>query len=193
MAVSSTDDFQATIEKSYDKMSELKALDDTKAVSKDSLIQTWGFFQVVNHSIPTSVLDETLHGIRQFFEQDPEVKKQYYSQGMTRKKVMYTSNFDLYSPSVPAASWRDIIFCSVAPNPPDPQEFPTGCGKMTNESQIQDGATTVGATSIASTSQANALQPMAPAEKPKKFAGIDFKRGQQKMFFNLKTLPSKDH
>ncbi|PHU03280.1 1-aminocyclopropane-1-carboxylate oxidase -like protein [Capsicum chinense] len=180
MAVSSTDDFQATIEKSYDKMSELKALDDTKAVSKDSLIQTWGFFQVVNHSIPTSVLDETLHGIRQFFEQDTEVKKQYYSQGMTRKKVMYTSNFDLYSPSVPAASWRDIIFCSVAPNPPDPQEFPTGCGYD------------CGATSIASTSQANALQPMAPAEKPKNFAGIDFKRGQQKMFFYLKTLPSKD-
>ncbi|PHT34424.1 hypothetical protein CQW23_26224 [Capsicum baccatum] len=59
---------------------------------------------------------------------------------------------------------------------------------MTNESQMQDVATTEGATSIASTSRANALQPMAPAEKPKKFTGIDFKRGQQKMFFYLKTL-----
>ncbi|KAF3624959.1 hypothetical protein T459_30598 [Capsicum annuum] len=59
---------------------------------------------------------------------------------------------------------------------------------MTNESQIQDADTTMGATSIASTSQANALQPMAPAEKPKKFVGIDFKRWQQKMFFYLTTL-----
>ncbi|KAF3654112.1 putative glucan endo-1,3-beta-glucosidase A-like [Capsicum annuum] len=49
---------------------------------------------------------------------------------------------------------------------------------MTNDSQMQDVATTVGATSIASTSRANAPQPMAPAEKPEKFAGIDFKRWQ---------------
>ncbi|XP_016565661.1 uncharacterized protein LOC107863958 isoform X2 [Capsicum annuum] len=49
-------------------------------------------------------------------------------------------------------------------------------GKMTNESQMQDEATTVGVTSITSTSRANAPQPMAPAEKPGKFTGIDFKR-----------------
>ncbi|PHT53790.1 hypothetical protein CQW23_08252 [Capsicum baccatum] len=60
--------------------------------------------------------------------------------------------------------------------------------KMTNESQMQDTTTTVGATSITSTSRANAPQPMAPTKKPKKFAGIDFKRWQQKMFFYLTTL-----
>ncbi|KAF3680037.1 putative protease Do-like 9-like [Capsicum annuum] len=43
--------------------------------------------------------------------------------------------------------------------------------KMTNESQMQDVATTVGVTSIASISRANAPQPMAPAKKPEKFAG----------------------
>ncbi|PHU14440.1 hypothetical protein BC332_15645 [Capsicum chinense] len=59
---------------------------------------------------------------------------------------------------------------------------------MTNESQMQDAATTMGATSIASKSRANAPQPMAPAEKPKKFVVIDFKRWQQKMFFYLTTL-----
>ncbi|KAF3679213.1 putative phosphoserine aminotransferase, chloroplastic-like [Capsicum annuum] len=48
-------------------------------------------------------------------------------------------------------------------------------------------ATTAGATSIALTSRANAPQPIAPAEKPRKFAGIDFKRWQQKMFFYLTT------
>ncbi|PHT29816.1 hypothetical protein CQW23_30581 [Capsicum baccatum] len=59
---------------------------------------------------------------------------------------------------------------------------------MTNDSLMQDAVTTVGANSIASTSRANAPQPMAPAEKPEKFAGIDFKRWQQKMFFYLTTL-----
>ncbi|KAF3672470.1 hypothetical protein FXO37_07496, partial [Capsicum annuum] len=60
--------------------------------------------------------------------------------------------------------------------------------EMNNESQMQDVAMTMGATSITSTSRANAPQPMAPAEKPEKFAGIDFKRWQQKMFFYLTTL-----
>ncbi|KAF3639976.1 hypothetical protein FXO37_23735 [Capsicum annuum] len=45
-----------------------------------------------------------------------------------------------------------------------------------------------GATSIASTSRVNAPQPMAHVKKPEKFAGIDFKRWQQKMFFYLTTL-----
>ncbi|PHT48473.1 hypothetical protein CQW23_12681 [Capsicum baccatum] len=59
---------------------------------------------------------------------------------------------------------------------------------MTNDSQVQDAATTVGATSIATTSLTNSPPAMAPAEKPEKFAGIDFKRWQQKMFFYLTTL-----
>ncbi|PHT68699.1 hypothetical protein T459_28186 [Capsicum annuum] len=59
---------------------------------------------------------------------------------------------------------------------------------MTNENQMQNAATTMGATSIASTSRENALQPMAPAEKLRKFAGIEFKRWQKKVFFYLTTL-----
>ncbi|MCE3050146.1 Acyl CoA oxidase [Datura stramonium] len=185
MAVCSTDDFEATVEKSYDKMSELKAFDDTKAgvkglvddgitkvpqmfilppknraktsdtcekhftfpvidiegIDEDPIkhkeivdkvrdaSETWGFFQVVNHGIPTSILDETLQGTRQFFEQDVEVKKEYYTRE-NEKKVIYVSNFDLYSSSVPAASWRDSLFCFMAPNPPTPQEFPTACGEI---------------------------------------------------------------
>ncbi|KAF3654763.1 hypothetical protein FXO38_15007 [Capsicum annuum] len=59
---------------------------------------------------------------------------------------------------------------------------------MATEIQMHDDATTVAATSIATTSRANALQHMAPAEKPEKFAGINIKRWQQKMFFYLTTL-----
>ncbi|PHT71817.1 hypothetical protein T459_22602 [Capsicum annuum] len=59
---------------------------------------------------------------------------------------------------------------------------------MATESQIHDDAMTVAATSIATTSHTNAPPSMAPAEKPEKFAGIDFKRWQQKIFFYLTTL-----
>ena len=59
---------------------------------------------------------------------------------------------------------------------------------MTSDRQMQDVATSVGATNIATSSRTNAPLTMAPAEKPKKFAGIDFKRWQQKIFFYLTTL-----
>ncbi|PHT52426.1 Sugar carrier protein C [Capsicum baccatum] len=48
--------------------------------------------------------------------------------------------------------------------------------KMTTDSQMHDASMTMAATGITTTSRANAPQPMAPIEKPKKFAGIDFKR-----------------
>ncbi|KAH0702348.1 hypothetical protein KY290_017635 [Solanum tuberosum] len=146
------------VEQSYDRMSELKAFDDTKADVKglvDSGItkvpqifilppknraekcetnftfpvidlkgidedpikhkeivdkvrdvsETWGFFQVVNHGIPTFVLHKTLQGTRQFFEQDNE---------------SFCSSCKL----------ERRIFCFMTPNPPGPQEFPTPCWEI---------------------------------------------------------------
>lgn len=181
MKVSSTDDFEARVPGSYDRMSELKAFDDTKAgvkgivdagitevprifvqptkieecvrncetkfifpvidlegIDKDPIkhkeivdrvrdaSETWGFFQVVNHGIPLSVMEEMLQGTRRFFEQHVDIKKQYYTRDNT-KKIVHVSNFDLYSPSVPATNWRDSIFCLMAPNHPSPEELPTAC------------------------------------------------------------------
>nr|GMD74392.1 1-aminocyclopropane-1-carboxylate oxidase homolog 1-like [Ipomoea batatas]GME13592.1 1-aminocyclopropane-1-carboxylate oxidase homolog 1-like [Ipomoea batatas] len=34
--------------------------------------QSWGFFQILNHGIPTEVLDEMIEGVREFHEQDSE-------------------------------------------------------------------------------------------------------------------------
>uniref|UniRef100_M1BFW4 Desacetoxyvindoline 4-hydroxylase n=1 Tax=Solanum tuberosum TaxID=4113 RepID=M1BFW4_SOLTU len=49
------------------------------------------------------------------------------------KKVVHSCNFDLYSPSVPAANWRDTLSCMMAPNPPSPEEFPTACREILME------------------------------------------------------------
>ncbi|KAL2463649.1 1-aminocyclopropane-1-carboxylate oxidase-like protein 3 [Forsythia ovata] len=86
--------------------------------------EAWGFFQVINHGIPDSVLEEMLDGVRRFYEQDTEVKKEWYTRDTTRR-VVYNSNFDLYS--APSANWRDTIFCPMAPDLPKPDELPLVC------------------------------------------------------------------
>lgn len=86
--------------------------------------ETWGFFQVVNHSIPIMVLEEMLEGVKRFYEQDVEVKKGYYTRDVA-KKVVYNSNYDLYTG--PAANWRDTFYCFMAPQPPNPQDLPNTC------------------------------------------------------------------
>ncbi|XP_023739951.1 1-aminocyclopropane-1-carboxylate oxidase homolog 1 [Lactuca sativa] len=83
-----------------------------------------GFFQVVNHGIPVSVMNDVLQGVRRFHEQDVEVKKQFYTRDNTRT-VVYNSNFDLYTS--PSANWRDTFFSFMAPSPPPPEELPEVC------------------------------------------------------------------
>jgi hypothetical protein len=86
--------------------------------------QSWGFFQIVNHGIPVSVLDEMIDAVRRFHEQDVEVKKLFYSRDVT-KKFMYNSNFRLYQ--APAGNWRDTVSCILAPHPPIREELPAVC------------------------------------------------------------------
>ncbi|KAH9602339.1 hypothetical protein KSS87_010921 [Heliosperma pusillum] len=86
--------------------------------------ETWGFFQVVNHGIPVLVLEEMLQGARRFFEQDNQVKKEYYTRDLS-KKIVYNSNYDLYTG--PVANWRDTFYCLMAPQPPKPEDLPSTC------------------------------------------------------------------
>ncbi|XP_038877361.1 1-aminocyclopropane-1-carboxylate oxidase homolog 1-like [Benincasa hispida] len=86
--------------------------------------EKWGFFQLVNHGVPVSVLDEMKNGTLRFYEQDTELKKQFYTRHNT-KSIVYNSNFDLFT--APAANWRDTFLCFMAPNLPNPQDLPEIC------------------------------------------------------------------
>ncbi|MBA0857462.1 hypothetical protein Goshw_012809 [Gossypium schwendimanii] len=90
----------------------------------------WGFFQVINHGIPLSVLDEMIEGIRLFNEQDLELKKEMYSRD-SAKKVKFHSNFDLYTSKT--ADWRDTLQLTFLDSDPDPSQMPPVCRKSTME------------------------------------------------------------
>ncbi|KAM5553407.1 hypothetical protein ABKV19_025559 [Rosa sericea] len=87
--------------------------------------ETWGFFQIVNHGIPVDVLEEIKNGVRRFYEQDTEVKKELYGRDHVRNPVLYNSNFDLYS--APATNWRDTFLCYMAPTPTKAEDLPEVC------------------------------------------------------------------
>ncbi|GJN15661.1 hypothetical protein PR202_gb02597 [Eleusine coracana subsp. coracana] len=80
--------------------------------------ETVGFFQVVNHGVPSS--PATLDAVRRFHESPAEAKRPYYTRDPA-VRVRFNSNFDLFES--PAANWRDTLFCQVAP-PRDADELP---------------------------------------------------------------------
>ncbi|CAN1195135.1 1-aminocyclopropane-1-carboxylate oxidase homolog 1 [Linum perenne] len=92
--------------------------------------EKWGFFQVVNHGIAESVLEEMKSGVQRFHEQDLEIKKQFFTRDPT-KTVVYNSNYDLYT--APVTNWRDSVLFHMAPNLPNPDELPASCREIVIE------------------------------------------------------------
>ncbi|KAK6139956.1 hypothetical protein DH2020_026332 [Rehmannia glutinosa] len=87
---------------------------------------TWGFFQVTNHGIPNSALNDTVSAIKSFHEQPKEAKSKFYSRGELGG-VMYASNNDLYRAE--AASWHDSLQVWMAPEAAPAEEIPEICRK----------------------------------------------------------------
>ncbi|KAG5588108.1 hypothetical protein H5410_048542 [Solanum commersonii] len=122
----------------YDRRSEVQAFDDSKVgvkglldagitkllrifLNNQPVIEKKSDSDAVTKlSIP--VID--FEGGRHFHEQDPEVKKQFYSRDVTRM-FTYNTNYDLHKAST--ANWRDTLYCVMVPNPPDPEEIPEVC------------------------------------------------------------------
>ncbi|KFK42777.1 hypothetical protein AALP_AA1G038100 [Arabis alpina] len=89
-------------------------------------VEKWGFFQVINHGVPLSILEDVKDGVVRFHDEDPEVKKSYFTQDLT-KKFIYHNNFELFSSSK-SGNWRDSFACYVAPPElPNPEDLPLVC------------------------------------------------------------------
>ncbi|CAN1151744.1 1-aminocyclopropane-1-carboxylate oxidase homolog 1 [Linum perenne] len=86
---------------------------------------SWGFFQIVNHGVPKNIQEDMTSGVRNFFDLDLEQKKDYYAREQT-KKVMYSSNPDMYA--IPVCSWTDLMLTHMsADDPLEPEELPECC------------------------------------------------------------------
>ncbi|TYG55366.1 hypothetical protein ES288_D09G267300v1 [Gossypium darwinii] len=83
--------------------------------------EEWGFFQVINHGTPLSVLDEMIEATRLFNEQDLELKMELYSRDGA-KKVVFNSNSDLYTSQ--SADWRDSLRLTSFESNPDSSDLP---------------------------------------------------------------------
>ncbi|KEH38331.1 putative deacetoxyvindoline 4-hydroxylase [Medicago truncatula] len=92
--------------------------------------EKWGFFQVINHGIPTHILDEMIKGTCRFHQQDAKARKEYYTRDLT-KKVVYLSNFTLYQDQ--SADWRDTLAFFWEPHPPKAEELPKVCSDIVSE------------------------------------------------------------
>lgn len=87
--------------------------------------KTWGFFQLINHGVPVSDLDQTLNAIEAFHNLPHETKARYYKRD-EGQGVMFASNNDLYRTS--AASWHDSLQVWTAPVA-KAEEIPEVCRK----------------------------------------------------------------
>ncbi|CAL2225130.1 unnamed protein product [Prunus armeniaca] len=115
---------------------------DLKGIHSNSVFRTeiveqirdacekWGFFQVQN-GIPVEILDGMLHGIREFHEQDSDLKKQLCSKDAGNKE-QYMSNNRFFKSS--QGNSRDTFVCYMAPDPTKPaDELPSVCRDIVNE------------------------------------------------------------
>lgn len=84
----------------------------------------FGFFQVVNHGVPVSLLDGLVNTVKAFNELPPEEKAGYYRRDVTTG-VSFFSNVDLFLSK--AASWRDTLQIRLGPTEPEIDAIPYIC------------------------------------------------------------------
>ncbi|KAH9612974.1 hypothetical protein KSS87_020237 [Heliosperma pusillum] len=86
-----------------------------------------GFFQVINHGVPVTLLDELVKSIKAFHELPPEKKMECYDRdwNSSDKGAGFFSNHDLFYSK--AASWRDTLQFRLGPLSINPNDIPEVC------------------------------------------------------------------
>ncbi|GMH01967.1 hypothetical protein Nepgr_003806 [Nepenthes gracilis] len=84
----------------------------------------YGFFQVINHGVPISLLDRLVNAVKSFNELPQELKAPYYRREMSAG-VSFFSNVDLFLSK--AASWRDTLQIRLGPVLADSTAIPDIC------------------------------------------------------------------
>ncbi|KAL9234415.1 hypothetical protein vseg_009289 [Gypsophila vaccaria] len=86
-----------------------------------------GFFQVLNHNVPVTILDRLLKAVKAFHELPPHEKMRWYDRewNVNGKGVGFFTNHDIYYAR--AGSWRDTIHCQLGPTPINPDNIPDVC------------------------------------------------------------------
>ncbi|XP_068661062.1 1-aminocyclopropane-1-carboxylate oxidase homolog 4-like [Aristolochia californica] len=84
----------------------------------------FGFFQITNHGISVSIMDNTISAVRAFHELPAVEKKQHYNRTY-EGGVFYATNYDLFRAK--AATWRDTLGVQTAPVPPNWERVPAIC------------------------------------------------------------------
>ncbi|XP_049387895.1 deacetoxyvindoline 4-hydroxylase-like isoform X9 [Solanum stenotomum] len=94
----------------------------------------WGLFQLINHGIPSSVLEGVTDGTRKFHEQDVEVKKEYYSPDLSARRVRYESNLHRFETKGKTTDLKDSLHIPWQDSGHnEPEEIPPVCRKTSLE------------------------------------------------------------
>ncbi|KAM0952767.1 putative oxoglutarate/iron-dependent dioxygenase, non-heme dioxygenase domain-containing protein [Dioscorea sansibarensis] len=89
-----------------------------------SACRDWGFFQLVNHGIPLSTIENTISAVRSFHELPAAIRSQHYRRA-PGAGVSYFSNLDLFLSA--AANWKDTLKVTFGPVPPEVDRIPEVC------------------------------------------------------------------
>ncbi|KAL3727022.1 hypothetical protein ACJRO7_031861 [Eucalyptus globulus] len=139
-----------------------------------------GFFQVVNHGVPQSILEGAFDAARSFHELPKEVKAEYYGRD-GKRRVNFSCNFDLYKTTY--ATWRDTLFCLMEPEPLDPEELHLVCRDAIMEYSKQVKA--VGIALLELLSEALGL-------KPDYLVNMDSAKGHALLYHYYPACPEPD-
>ncbi|CAH1440216.1 unnamed protein product [Lactuca virosa] len=71
--------------------------------------EKWGFFQIINHGVPLSIIDNVKDATHKFFMLPPEEKKKYLFKNSPTKNVRLVTSF---IPEVDTVlEWKDYLSC----------------------------------------------------------------------------------